>query len=172
MASKKQIKANQSGFPIDDRPIIFTLNDNDFINYIGRYIETEGIFMLSLNDEGSEFVHQDDVEKWVYVNEHPTIISETLNGKKKSVKKKSKDVPEESVMDIPPFIADFINHIHKQMGINYDSVQVRVVGIDDLNHLPKPVLEQLLEKAVQDENFELASKVRDALKSAGNDESN
>ena len=73
---------------------------------------------------------------------------------------------------IPSILSDFIQHLGQTMGINSDSIQVRVVVVDDLNNLPKPVLEQLLEKAVEDENFELASKVRDAIKTTDNNETN
>jgi hypothetical protein len=37
--------------------------------------------MLSLNDEGSDFVPATEVEGWWYVNEHPTIIKEILSVK-------------------------------------------------------------------------------------------
>jgi protein-arginine kinase activator protein McsA len=42
---------------------------------------------------------------------------------------------------------------------------VRVLGEDDLFELPKEVLEQILEQALSDENFELATKIRDAINS-------
>ena len=183
MASKKRKLQNPNGFPNDDRPIIFNLIDSKSINYIGRYIESQGIFMLSLNDETSDFVHKEDVDEWTYVNEHPIVVSETLNGKSKtfkkskSSKKENEDIEDDLVVDpmnfiIPSILSDFIQHLGQTMGINSDSIQVRVVGVDDLNNLPKPVLEQLLEKAVEDENFELASKVRDAIKTTGNNETN
>ena len=183
MASKKRKLQNPNGFPTDDRPIIFNLIDSKSINYIGRYIEGQGIFMLSLNDEASDFVSEDDVDKWTYVNQHPTIISETLKGKSKTFrkskysKKEKEDINEDDFVIPqtfipPPILSDFIQHLGKTMGINSNSIQVRVVGVDDLNNLPKPVLEQLLDKAVKDENFELASKVRDAIKSTDNNETN
>ena len=43
-------------------------------------------------------------------------------------------------------------------------VNVRVVGEDDLQDLPNDVLEQILKSAINDEKFELASKIRDIIK--------
>ena len=55
------------------------------------------------------------------------------------------------------------------MGMPFEQVNVRVVGEDELSDLPNEVLEQLLEKAVADENFELATKVRDIIKNKKNE---
>ena len=40
-----------------------------------------------------------------------------------------------------------------------------MVGEEDLPTLPNEVLEQILQQALSDENFELATKVRDAINS-------
>lgn len=68
---------------------------------------------------------------------------------------------------LPPFIMDFINNIQQQIGIgfHFQSVNVRVVGEDDLDTLPNEILQQILDRAVDDERYELAVKVRDAINS-------
>jgi protein-arginine kinase activator protein McsA len=40
---------------------------------------------------------------------------------------------------------------------------VRVVGENDLDTLPSEVLQQILNRAVEEERYELAVKVRDAI---------
>ena len=89
MARKKSRPTTDKGFPVDDRPVIFNLIDTKDINFVGRYIESESMFMLSINDNQSDFVPQADVDEWWYVDEHPTIISEVLT--KKSLKKDKKE---------------------------------------------------------------------------------
>jgi hypothetical protein len=69
----------KKGLPIDERPIIIVFKDKPSINYIGRYIEKEGLFMLSLNDDDSDFIFENDNIDWCYVNEHPIIINEILS---------------------------------------------------------------------------------------------
>ena len=66
---------------------------------------------------------------------------------------------------LPPFIMDFVNNLQKQIGDGYtfDSVNVRIVGEDDLDSLPIEVLQQILDRAVEEERYELAVKVRDAI---------
>jgi len=68
---------------------------------------------------------------------------------------------------LPPFIMDFINNIEQQVGdgFHFQSVNVRVVGEDDLDTLPNEVLQQILDRAVDEERYELAVKVRDAINS-------
>jgi protein-arginine kinase activator protein McsA len=66
---------------------------------------------------------------------------------------------------LPPFLRDFVEHIQQQAGVHFESVNVRMVDEEDLPTLPKEILEQILEKALSDENFELATKVRDAINS-------
>jgi hypothetical protein len=68
---------------------------------------------------------------------------------------------------LPPFIMDFINNIEQQVGdgFHFQSVNVRVVGEDDLDTLPNKVLQQILYRAVDEERYELAVKVRDAINS-------
>ena len=68
---------------------------------------------------------------------------------------------------LPPFIMDFINNIEQQIGngFHFPSVNIRVVGEDDLDTLPNEVLQQILDRAVDDENYELAGKVRDVINS-------
>jgi hypothetical protein len=66
---------------------------------------------------------------------------------------------------LPPFIMDFINNIEQQVGsgFHFQSVNIRVVGEDDLDTLPNEVLQQILDRAVDEERYELAVKVRDAI---------
>jgi hypothetical protein len=180
MTRKKSRQTTEKGFPIDDRPVIFNLVNTPDINFVGRYIEKEQMFMLSINDNQSDFAPQTDIEEWWYIDEHPTIISEVLT--KKSLKKdkkeekpkykrnsKNKENNSESFSPppfppIPPLLKGFINHLQQQMGMQFKQVNVRVVGEDELSDLPNEVLEKLLYKAVEDENFELATKIRDAIK--------
>jgi len=67
--------------------------------------------------------------------------------------------------NLPPFIMDFINNIEQQVGdgFHFQSVNVRVIGEDDLDTLPKEILQQILDRAVDDERYELAVKVRDVI---------
>jgi hypothetical protein len=60
---------------------------------------------------------------------------------------------------------DFINNIEQQVGsgFHFQSVNIRVVGEDDLDTLPNEVLQQILDRAVDEERYELAVKVRDAI---------
>jgi hypothetical protein len=64
---------------------------------------------------------------------------------------------------VPQFIKDFVEKIHRNANIEFQTINIRVVGEDDLDTLPKELLNQILQKAVLDENFELASKVRDII---------
>ena len=187
--AKKDTKKNKKEFPIDDRPVIFNLIDDDTVNFVGRYLESEEIFMVSLNDIHSEFVHKEEVDKWWYINEHPTIVEEVLNTTKKVKKKKkieennedNSDVSENSDIknisfsappfpQLPPFLMNFVNQIQQETGTQFQMVNVRVVGEDDLDDLPKDVLEQILQTAINDEKFELASKIRDIIKNRANGE--
>jgi hypothetical protein len=174
-------KSKKMVYPIDDRPVIFNLINLDDIDYIGRYIENKGVFMLSLNDEKSNFVHESEINEWWYVDEHPAIMREVLNTKtkkKNKVKKsKRKDDDAENTNDYmppfmqmpPPFVLDFFNQI-QNMGVDFKVVNVRNVGEKDLSTLPNKVLEQILKKAEEEENYALAIKVRDAIKSKSNEE--
>lgn len=78
MTRKNENSSILRGLPIDERPIIITVKDKPFNTYVGRFIKQENLFMLSLNDRGSDFVFSDDVEEWWYVNEHPIIVKEIL----------------------------------------------------------------------------------------------
>ena len=69
----------------------------------------------------------------------------------------------------PPHVLDFFNHI-KDLGINFQAVSVRMVNESDLHTLPNEVLEQMLKKAEEEENYSLAIKIRDAIKSKSNGE--
>jgi hypothetical protein len=66
---------------------------------------------------------------------------------------------------IPPFIMDVVKNIERQVGsgFHFESVNVRVVGENDLHTLPNEVLQKILDKAVEEEQYELAVKVRDAI---------
>jgi hypothetical protein len=185
MARKKSRPTTDKGFPVDDRPVIFNLIDTKDINFVGRYIESESMFMLSINDNQSDFVPQADVDEWWYIDEHPTIISEVLTKKslkkdkkedKPKYKRNSKDKENDTQTfsappfpPLPPFLKGFVEHLQERMGMPFEQVNVRVVGEDELSDLPNEVLEQLLEKAVADENFELATKVRDIIKNKKNE---
>jgi len=195
MTKKNKRVTTDKGFPIDDRPVIFNLHEDGDINFVGRYIESDNMFMLSLNDEESDFVPEMEIGEWWYIDEHPIILNEVINKKslKKSLKKskiknvrnlknkmKSDDSEKKTnselisntqsfkVPNLPPipeFLKVFVHKFQQQTGVQFEQVNVRVVGEDDLNDLPKEVLEQLLEKAVADEYFELATKLRNAINS-------
>jgi hypothetical protein len=66
---------------------------------------------------------------------------------------------------LPSFIIDAVKNIEQQIGsgFHFQSVNVRLVGEDDLDSLPNEVLKQILDKAVEDENYELAVKIRDVI---------
>ena len=81
MTTKNEISSIIGGFPIDERPVIIILKGKADTYYVGRYIESDAMFMLSLNDESSDFVPKTEVGEWFYVNEHPTIIKEVLSVK-------------------------------------------------------------------------------------------
>ena len=191
MTKKTKKITTNDGFPVDDRPIIFNLLDGDDVNFVGRYVESDAIFMLSLNDTESDFVAESEVDEWWYIDEHPTILKEVINKKplKKSKKKKVKDVKDKIKLDdsenktdlektsnthsflappllpIPPFLEGLVNKIQRETGVQFQQVNVRVVGEDDLDDLPKDILEQLLTKALSDEMYELATKIRNAINS-------
>jgi len=210
MTKKTKRPTTEKGFPIDERPVIFNLNDSTDVNFVGRYIESNNMFMLSLNDTQSDFISENEINEWWYIDEHPTIIEEVITQKDfKKVKVKKEEKPKyrrkkddsenktssESKSDsenktdsenkpnidaslfslprkrkismppLPPFLKDFVEHIQQQAGVHFESVNVRMVGEEDLPTLPNEVLEQILEQALSDENFELATKVRDAIKS-------
>jgi hypothetical protein len=78
MTTKNEKSSVIGSFPIDDRPVIIILDHDDSVYYVGRYIESDAMFMLSLNDDSSDFVPATSVGEWWYINEHPTIIKEVL----------------------------------------------------------------------------------------------
>ena len=188
MTKKKKRITNDKGFPIDDRPVIFNVKDSIDTNYVGRYIEKECMFMLSLNDSQSDFISEKEINEWWYITEHPIVLEEVLNEKYLKKVKINKDKPKykrkaddsENKTDskptpstqsfsiprnpfphapLPPFLRDFVRNIEQQVGFNFQEVNVRVLGEDDLSELPIEVLQQILDKAVADENYELATKV-------------
>jgi len=200
MTKKKKRISNDKGFPIDDRPVIFNVKDSIDINYVGRYIENECMFMLSLNDTESDFISEKEINEWWYITEHPIVLEEVLNEKYLKKVKINKDKPKykrkvddsenktdsESKTDfnptatqtfsiprnnlntqppLPPFLRDFVKNIEQQVGFNFQEVNVRVLGEDDLSELPIEVLQQILDKAIADENYELATKVSDLINS-------
>ncbi len=81
MTRKIENSEFKKGLPIDERPIIIAFKDKPTINYIGRYVEREGLFMLSLNDSGSDFIFENDNIDWWYLDEHPIIVEEILKVK-------------------------------------------------------------------------------------------
>jgi hypothetical protein len=200
MTKKKKRISNDKGFPIDERPVIFNVKDSIDINYVGRYIENECMFMLSLNDTQSDFISEKEINEWWYITEHPIVLEEVLNEKYLKKVKINKDKPKykrkvddsenktdsESKTDfnptatqtfsiprnnlntqppLPPFLRDFVKNIEQQVGFNFQEVNVRVLGEDDLSELPIQVLQQILDKAIADENYELATKVSDLINS-------
>jgi hypothetical protein len=194
MTKKKKRISNDKGFPIDERPVIFNVKDSIDINYVGRYIENECMFMLSLNDTQSDFISEKEINEWWYITEHPIVLEEVLNEKYLKKVKINKDKPKykrkvddsENKTDfnptatqtfsiprnnlntqppLPPFLRDFVKNIEQQVGFNFQEVNVRVLGEDDLSELPIEVLQQILDKAIADENYELATKVSDLINS-------
>jgi hypothetical protein len=81
MTTENQNSSSIGDFPIDERPVIIILKKDKSIYYVGRYIESDAMFMLSLNDDSSDFVPATEVGEWWYVNEHPTIVKEVLSVK-------------------------------------------------------------------------------------------
>lgn len=185
--TKKSKKLNsQKGYPIDDRPVIFSVSDTHEVNFIGRYIESEGMFLLSLNNVESDFIPQSEISEWWYVDEHPTVMKEVFGEKiPKKDKAKKEEKPKYKVddsenkteqtiptmMQPPPFLKEFVENIQQQMGFNFpQSFTVRMVGEEDLPTFSNEVLEQILQQVEKEENWELAIKVRDAIKSKSNEE--
>lgn len=78
MAIKKQKVIRIGSFPKDESPVIIKLKGNEDLTYLGRYIKSEAMFLLSLNSKTSDFVSEQEVEMWWYINEHPTIVKEVL----------------------------------------------------------------------------------------------
>jgi hypothetical protein len=78
MAIKKQKVIRIGCFPKDESPVIIKLKGNEELTYLGRYIKSEAMFLLSLNSKTSDFVSEQEVEMWWYINEHPTIVKEVL----------------------------------------------------------------------------------------------
>jgi hypothetical protein len=182
MARSPKKQVNKRIYPKDDSPVIFNLIDDNQINFIGRYIEEEEMFMLSLNDNESDFVPRTHVEKWCYVLDHPTIQSECLPKKRSSRKKKNDETTDDSnpknsnqtfsipiQSELPPFIQDIVNNIQQELGGVFHSVNVKVVGEDDLHTLPTNLLEQIRDNAVKEENWDLATKVRDIINKRNNE---
>jgi len=189
MTRKTKRPTTEKGFPIDERPVIFNLKETTDINFVGRYIESDAMFMLSLNDDESDFVPQTEINEWWYIDQHPTIVKEVLNTKSlKKDKIKKKDSPKykrnagdsENKTDsdvtsdtqsfsapplppLPPFLKGFVENIQRETGMQFQAINVRVVGEDDLHSLPIEVLQQILKNAEQEEHWELAIKVRDAI---------
>lgn len=95
--------------------------------------------------------------------------------KEKSAKKKSINKPMPNDVDfdsfnlssepnlVPQFIKNFVNNLENRVGVQFETINIRVVGEDDLDTLPKEVLAQILDRAVAQEHYELASKVRDII---------
>jgi hypothetical protein len=147
------------------------------------------MFMLSLNDDESDFVPQTEINEWWYIDQHPIILKEVLNTKSlKKDKVKKKDSPKYKrnagdsenknnsdvnsdtrsfsappLPPLPPLLKGFVDNIQRETGMQFQAINVRVVGEDDLHTLPIEVLQQILKNAEQEEHWELAIKVRDAI---------
>lgn len=68
----------------------------------------------------------------------------------------------------PPFLIDLMNNLQQQVGGDFHTVNIRVVNESELDTLPNNILEQILTKAVSDESYDLASKIRDIIKNREN----
>lgn len=64
---------------------------------------------------------------------------------------------------VPQFIKNFVKNVERNAGVQFETVNIRVVGEDELDTLPKEILSQILDRAVVQEHYELASKVRDII---------
>ena len=183
MTNNKKNSKNSKGMPLNDSPVIFNLHDEDAINYVGRYIESEGMFLLSLNDDSSDFVTKSDVD------EHPIIKSEVLKNKvKKKYRRKLDDSKNQlesnsnTIFNSELFTADglnnikneqtesivndFVNELKDKIGLNFQSIQsinTRVITQDEFHTLPLEFLQQILKKAEADENWGLAIIIRDEI---------
>lgn len=78
MALKKQKVIRIGSFPKDESPVIIKLKGKEQLTFLGRYIKSDGMFLLSLNSKNSDFVSEQEVEMWWYITEHPTIVKEVL----------------------------------------------------------------------------------------------
>jgi protein-arginine kinase activator protein McsA len=58
---------------------------------------------------------------------------------------------------------DLIESIQNKIGKSFSQVNVLMVDETNIHELPIEILNQMLDKAVSDENFELATIVRDAI---------
>lgn len=68
------------------------------------------------------------------------------------------------MINLPPFLRRIVNEIQKDTGVQFNTVNIRMVGLDEIDDLPTDLLQHILKNAVSDENYELASIVRDAIK--------
>ena len=64
---------------------------------------------------------------------------------------------------VPQFIKNFVKNVERNAGVQFETVNIRVIGEDELDTLPKEILSQILDRAVVQEHYELASKVRDII---------
>ena len=99
------------------------------------------------------------------LDETPEENEENKPNNKKDDSQNDDDFSAPTFPKLPPFIMDFVNNLEQQMGngFQFESVNVRIVGEDDLDSLPIEVLQQILDRAVEEERYELAVKVRDAI---------
>jgi hypothetical protein len=77
---------------------------------------------------------------------------------------KTQSFQEPEIINLPPFLRKLVNHIQRDAGVNFNVVNVRTVGLDEIHELPTELLEHILKNALSDENYELATIVRDAIK--------
>lgn len=192
MGENKKKLIDRKLYPIDDRPVIFSIKNAEHTNYIGRYIEKESAFLLSLNNNLSDFVQKSDVSEWWYVDQHPSVLKEVLNNinikKDKKIKKHIKSLKKMTKQDqeynssvpfsAPPFpnlpkeisdsiskdVKDIVDKIQKETNSTFNNINIKVVGIDEFHTLPDELLNQLLKNAVSEENFELATIIRNSIK--------
>lgn len=78
MTKNKEKMSTNIIYPKNDCPVVIMLKGKEDTSYIGRYIESERMFTLSLNDDSSDFIRRKDVARWWYLNEHPIIFREVI----------------------------------------------------------------------------------------------
>jgi hypothetical protein len=103
--------------------------------------------------ESKKIQNKDNVSDNIGLN----VPNDTINPKMVSF-----NSPE--MINLPPFLRSIVNEIQKDTGVQFNTVNIRMVGLDEIDDLPTDLLQHILKNAVSDENYELASIVRDAIK--------
>ena len=183
MTDKNKKRKNKSLFPIDDRPVIFSIINQIGRNYVGRFIKSENIFLLSLDDELCDFIPITEISEWWYIDEHPIILSEVLKKRTKKIKDSDKNLKSEkkenvenkdldkkpAMPSLPPMLKNVIRNIENELGSRFNQVNVIMVNEENLELQTIDVLKGLLEIMVKEENFEMATKIRDIISKKNTD---